>query len=216
MRVRVGVAMVTKTKIRRFFAAIHDSAVSIRNAIFGFVLTFFEKVNRKVRSTLPLWRMQEETSEHVKMLAKVFKYVILPASLFYVCSDFVFLRENAVDSMFWGILLFLYSNFLPDLPSAFRRGPKNKDLPWYKKYFLLLFAPLFVWALLCGMRIKWSTVETFHNFKSVTIFGIFLFAVGFFAFGDFPIDVGDMTESISLALYGLAGYLAHLKVDKIW
>jgi hypothetical protein len=40
--------------------------------------------------------------------------------------------------------------------------------------------------------------------------------VGFFAFVKFPIDVGSITEILSLPLYGVVGYLTHLKVDKIW
>jgi len=188
--------------------------IGARNVIFAFVLTFFENVNENVRSKLPFFRMQEETLEHVNMLAKVFKYVILPASLVYVCTDFVFFRENALDSMLWGILVFCYSNFVPDLPSVFRNG-KNEELPWYKKYSLLLFAPLFIWMLFSGIRIGWKTAESFHNFRSLTIFGAFLLFLGVLAFGDFPVDLGDMTEILSLPLYGLTGYLSHLKVDKI-
>jgi hypothetical protein len=201
-----------------FFKGIQSLLTGVRNAIFGFVLTFFSSVNRRVRSALPFWRMEEETSEHVRMLVKVFKYAVFPASLFYVCADFIFFHENALDSMLWGILVFSYSSFLPDLPSIFRSSKddgKNGDLPWYKKYSLLLFAPLFIWMIFSGMRIGWKTKENFHDIKSFTIFGIFLFLLGFLAFGGFPIYVGDMMEVLSLPLYGLIGYLSHLKVDKI-
>jgi hypothetical protein len=40
--------------------------------------------------------------------------------------------------------------------------------------------------------------------------------LGFFAFVKFPINVGSITEILSLPLYGVVGYLTHLKVDKIW
>lgn len=187
--------------------------------MFGFVLAFFESVNRKIRSRISFWHMEEETIEHVNMLAKVFKYVILPASIFYVCADFYFFGENSLDSMFWGILIFFYGNFLPDLPSIYRRKEKvaiNRDLPWYKKYALLLLAPLFIWLLFSGIRLTWKTTETFHNLKSLATFGVFLLLLGFFAFGQFPIGIGGLTEIFSLPFYGLIGYLSHLKVDKIW
>jgi len=163
--------------------------------------------------------MEDETSEHVHFLIKVFKWIVLPASLFYVCADFYFFRENALDSMLWGMLIFAYSNFLPDLLSIYRRKKNNaraEDLPWYKKYALLFFAPLLTWVLFSGIRLRWRTEETFHNFKSLTIYGAFLSLLSFFAFVKFPIEIGNIIEILSLPLYGVIGYLTHLKVDKIW
>jgi len=188
-------------------------------ALYGFVLNFFKSINRKIRSKIRVWYMKKETSEHFHLLVKVFKWVVLPASLLYVCADFFFFGENALDSMFWGILIFFYSNFLPDMPSVYRRKKNNRrveDLPWYKKYALLLFAPLFIWLLFSGIHFRWKTTETFHNFKSLTIYGTFLFLWGFFAFGVLPISIGHITEILSLPFYGMIGYLTHLKVDRIW
>jgi len=188
--------------------------------IFGFVFHYFKGVNRKVRLNIADWYMKSETLAHVNSLIKVFKWVVLPASLFYVCADFYFFAQNALDSMFLGVLIFFYSNFLPDLPSIFRRKSHHdvrdtisEDLPWYKKYALLLFAPLFIGAFFCGIRLGWKTTETFHNFKSLIIWIVFLFILSFFAFGAFPISVGDITEILSVPFYGLIGYLTHLKVD---
>jgi hypothetical protein len=163
--------------------------------------------------------MEEETAEHVHLMVKVFKWAILPLSLLYVFADFYFFGENAFDSMLWGVLVFFYSNFLPDLPSIYRRkksNVENKDLPWYKKYALLLFAPLLIWFLFSGIQTQWKTTATFHDLKSLTVYGTFLLVMGFFAFVQFPIDVGNITEILSLPLYGAVGYLTHLKVDKIW
>ncbi len=191
----------------------------LRDALYGFVLSFFESINRAVRSKLALRYMENETSMHIYLLIEVLKWIVLPASFIYVCADFYFFKENALDSMFWGILIFIYSNFLPDLPTIYREQKNNEiteDLPWYKKYALLLFAPLFIWVLFSGTRLKWKTTETFHNFKSLAIYGAFLLLWGFFAFGSFPISIGDMTKILSLPLYGMIGYLTHLKADKIW
>jgi len=191
----------------------------IYDTLFGFVLHYFKNVNRKARSKIADWFMKCETLQHVDSLIKVFKWVVLPASLFYVCADFCFLGENALDSMFLGILIFFYSNFLPDLPSIFRakihHDVRNTTggLPRYKKYALLLFAPLFIGAFFCRIRLRWKTTETFHNFKSLMIYGAFLFILSFFAFGDLPISIADITEIISVPSYGFIGYLTHLKVD---
>ncbi len=189
-------------------------------SLFGFVLNFFMRVNRKIGSKIAFWSMKGETLQHVDLMIKVFKWVVLPVSLFYVCSEFYFFGQNALDSMFLGMLIFVYSNFLPDLPTVFRRkkiytdiGVATKDLPWHKKYALLLFAPLFIGAFFAGIPLRWKTTETFHNFKSLMIYGAFLFTLGTFALGDYPISIGDVTEIFSLPFYGLIGYLTHLKVD---
>lgn len=200
------------SRIKSFLNAVY-------NALFGFVLHSFKSINRKIRSKLPSWRMEEETLEHVRSSVIMFKWIILPASLLYVLLEFYFFGENALDSMLWGVLVFFYSNFLPDLPSIYRKKAKNEkaeDLPWYKKYAILLFAPLLVWVLFSGVRLSWRTIETYHNFKSLTVYGAFLFLVGFFAFVKFPIEVGNITKIVFFPFYGVTGYLTHLKVDKIW
>lgn len=70
--------------------------------------------------------------------------------------------------------------------------------------------------IVLGIRLNWRTAETFHNFKSLIVYGVFLLAVGFFAFIKLPIQVGNVIEILVFPVYGLVGYLTHLKVDKIW
>lgn len=208
------------SKLRKLVKMVHNVLVGLYKVLFGFVLHTFKSINRKVRSKLPVWRMEEETLEHIHFLIKVFKWIVLPASLLYVFVDFYFFGENALDSTLWGILIFFYSNFLPDLPSIYRqerrKNEKTKDLPWYKKYALLLFAPLLIWFLFSGIQLRWKTTQTFHDFKSLTIYGVFLFILGFFAFVQFPICIGTITKIVSMPIYGVIGYLTHLKADKIW
>lgn len=190
----------------------------MQNALFIFVLNLFENLNRKIQSRLPFWRMREETSEHVRMLIEVFEFVVLPVSIIYILAEVFLLKENAFDSTLWGILVFFYSNFLPDLTCIFRRDidkEKTKDLSGYKKYALLLFTPLFICILFSNVQFVWKTAEDFHNFKSLTIYGGFLTLLGFLVFGGFPVSVGQMTEMLAFPVYGIIGYLTHLKVDKI-
>lgn len=168
-------------------------------------------MNKQIRSGFPLFRMKEETSEHLHMLFSVLGYVIFPASICYVFIGGL-LGENTLDSAVWGVLIFIYGNFLPDLPSAFRKKKgeaKTATLSLYKKYALLLFAPIFIWLLFTDITVAWKTTETFHNFKSLIIFEGFLALLGFVAFG-------GLLEPLMFSFYGAIGYLAHLKVDKIW
>jgi len=216
----IGEAIASKeSKAKRASKALRNMLAGLYKALFGFVLHSFRSINRKVKSKLPVLRMEEETLEHVHSSIKVFKWIVLPASLLYAFTIFYFFAENALGSVLWGIMVFFYSNFLPDLPSIYRKKKNEEateDLPWYKKYALLLLAPLLIWILFSGIRLRWKTKETFHDFKSLTIYGVFLLVVGFFAFVKFPISMGNMLEILSIPIYGITGYLTHLKVDKIW
>ncbi len=208
--------MALSSKLNRIFEAIQNALAGLHKALFNLVLTFFEELNTRIRSKLSLSYMVVETREHVGSLVKVSKYVVLPASLVYVVSAF-FLGEIALDSMLFGVLVFVYSNFLPDLPSIFERKKQKddaRDLPWYKKYALLLFAPLFIWAFFSGMRCGWRTFETFHNVRSLAVYTSFLLLFGI-AFMHPPLTTVDLAETLSVPLYGLTGYLTHLKVDRI-
>ena len=206
------------SKLRKLFVAVRYVLMGLHNALFVFILNFFENINKKIRSRLPFWRLEEETSEHVHMAVEVFELIVLPFSIVYLFWDLFFLKENAFDSMLWGILIFFYSNFLPDITSIFwRKKEKRKfrDLAWYKKYAILLFAPLLVLLLFSNVHLGWKTTENFHNFKSLTIYGGFLLLWGFVVFGGFPVSLGQMTEMLVLPFYGAIGYLTHLRVDKI-
>ncbi len=196
---------------------------SLYEDLYGLVLGYFTRVNRKVRAKIAFWFMKAETFEHVHLLTKVFKWVVLPSSILYVCAMFYFFGQNALDSMFVGILLFFYSNFLPDLPAIFRRKVHRdvrdtfyENLPWYKTYALLLFAPFFIALLFCGAEPNWSTTETFHNFKSLAIYGVFLFMLSLLVLAAFPISIGGITEVFFVPIYALLGYLTHLKVDLVF
>ena len=170
---------------------------SLYESLYGLVLGYFTRVNRKVRAKIGFWFMKIETFEHVHLLTKVFKWIVLPLSILYVCAEFYFFGQNALDTMLVGVMLFLYSNFVPDLPAIFRRRVYrderdnfHKNLPWYKTYALLLFAPFFIILLFCGIAVKWRTTETFHNFKSLAIYGGFLFVASFLVLSAFPISIG--------------------------
>jgi hypothetical protein len=136
---------------------------------------------------------------------------------------FIFLGLNALDSILLANLMFFYSNFVPDLPAIFRRKVYRdisdsyyEELPKYKSYALLLLAPVFIILLFCGKKIKWKTTETFHNFKSLAIYGTFLFILGLLVLVAFPISIGRTIEVLWVPFFALLGYLTHLKVDQIF
>jgi hypothetical protein len=196
---------------------------SLYENLYGIVLGYFKRVNRKVRAKISLWFMKIETFEHVHLLTKVFKWIVLPSSVLYGCAMLIFFGQNALDSILLANLLFFYSNFVPDLPAIFRRkvyrderDAFHEELPLYKTYALLLFAPLFIALLFCGKNIKWRTTETFHNFKSLAVYGAFLFLLCFLVLITFQVSLGGIIEVLCIPLFGLLGYLTHLKVDMLF
>ncbi len=206
-----------KLKIRWF---LKDTFRLMYNALYSVILGFFRSLNRKARVKIADWFMRCETLEHVDYLLRVFKWVVFPVSLLYVGVNLLVLKQNVLDSLFVGILIFFYSNFLPDLPSVFRRkvyydvrDTMYEPLPWYKKCFILLFVPMLIVAFWCGIRLNWKTTETFHNLKSLVVYSLFLWVVSLLAFGGLSISIGDIPEIISIPFYGSLGYLSHLKVD---
>jgi hypothetical protein len=201
----------------------HSVSRSLYEDLYGLVLGYFKRVNRKVKAKISLWFMKLETFEHVHLLTKVFKWIVLPLSVIYGCAMFIFFGQNALNSILLANLLFFYSNFLPDLPAIFRRklyrderDTFHEDLPRYKTYALLLFAPLFISLLFCGKKIKWRTTETFHNFKSLAIYGAFLFTLGSLVLVVFQVSLGGIIKVLWVSLFGLLGYLTHLKVDHVF
>lgn len=196
---------------------------SLYEDLYRLILGYFNRVNRKVRAKIPLWFMKLETFEHVHLLTKVFKWIVLPSSVLYGCAMFIFFGQNALDSILLANLLFFYSNFLPDLPAIFRRklyrderDTFHEDLPTYKAYALLLFAPFFIVLLFCGKKTEWRTPETFHNFKSLIVYGAFLFTLGFLVLTVFRVSLGGIIAALFVPLFGLLGYLTHLKVDHLF
>lgn len=207
------------SQVQLFFKTLHRMFLCLHGVLFGLTLQFFKNSNAIVKSKLTVWYMEKETSEHFHLLIKVLNWIIVPLSLFYVFLALFVLGVNPIDSVLGGLLLFVYSNFLPDLPALFCKQKTIEQcspLPWYKTYSLLVFAPLFVWLTFSKVPIKWKTTESFHNFKSLVIYTLFLALGGLLVFGDVPLSLGDVAESLFLSLYGLIGYLTHLKVDNVW
>jgi len=66
------------SKIKKLFKTIYNMLAVLDIALHNAVLGFFKSLNRTVNSRLRVWYMKKETVEHLRMLSKVFKFVILP------------------------------------------------------------------------------------------------------------------------------------------
>ena len=196
---------------------------SLYEELYRMVLAYFTRVNHRVRAKISLWFMKIETFEHVHLLTKVFKWIVLPSSVLYGLALFIFFGHNALASILLANLLFFYSNFVPDLPAVFRRKvykdereTLHEKLPVYKTYALLLFAPLFIALLFCGQYITWRTTETFHNFKSFFVYSMFLFLLCFLVLVIFQFPLVGAIEVLWIPVFGMLSYLTHMKVDMLF
>jgi hypothetical protein len=188
-----------------------------RLSLENFVQWFFRALSRKAHLKITFRKIRGETAEHVDHLSSALKKLVLPLSVCYLCLGF-FLGNNVIDSLVFSILVFVYSHFLPDLLSPFRiknRKEKDEDRPWFKKYALLLLAPLFIFLLWGDGIPALRTTEHFHNARSLGVYSIFLLLLGLVFYGNLPLSLGRILEVFSLAIFGSVGYLTHLKVDKV-
>ena len=197
---------------------------SLYKKIYSMVLGYFSRVNHKINIKIPLWFMKIETFEHVNLLTKVFTRTVLLLGIIYSATIFVFFGRFPLGSLLLGMLMFFYSNFVPDLPAIFRikkSCPKERDFlndkfSKIKSYALLLFIPMFIFLIFCGKKTKWKTSETYHNFKSLAIYGTFITILGVFILIVFQNSTVAIIEVIWVLLLSLLGYLTHLKVDDVF
>lgn len=140
-----------------------------------------ELVAKRIPSYVNFKKIEEEIKEHFNFLKWAFKRIILPIAIFYFIAGIIFFKMNVLGSLVIALLVFLYSNFLPDIDFLMKETKDKKlESKWYEKYSLLFFAPVVMYYILDGRKKPIYIIKGkfFHNIKTVTIYGIFLFAVG--------------------------------------
>ncbi len=152
---------------------------------------------------------EKELKEHFNFIDWAFKRIILPILIFYIGASLI-LKTNIFGPIFTFLIIFLYSNFLPDIDFLIRKTSNKKtESLWYDRYFFLFFAPIVIYYIIGG-RAKplYSTKErSFHNLKTAFIYGIFLFILG-------TIFWQETHTRITLPILGMLGFILHLAVDK--
>ena len=154
-------------------------------------------------------KMEDEIKEHFNFINWMFKRILLPLIVFYVVIGLI-LNTNVLGSLFISLLVFVYSNFLPDTDFLIKKTRnKSKDSLWYEKYSLLFFAPVIMYYIIAGRARPLYSIEDrcFHNFRTVVVYGIFLFIVG-------SIFWTDALKRLMLPAFGMLGFVFHLMVDK--
>ena len=153
-------------------------------------------------------KVNEEFIEHFSFVQWTLKRIILPVAVFYIIMGVIF-KVNIFGVLLTSILIFFYSNFLPDIDILFKKTKrKYLDSPWYEKCAVLFFAPVIFYDILMGRQRQLYSLNSrpFHNFKSVVIYGLFLFVVA-------SVFWPDLLRRSVFTLFGMLGYIIHLAVD---
>lgn len=154
-------------------------------------------------------KVEGEIKEHFGFARWAFKRIILPLAVFYLLAS-LFLQVRIFAPLFISLLIFLYSNFLPDVGYLVKKtNDKRKEWKWQEKYTLLFFAPVVIYYVIAG-RAKplYSTTDRpLHNFKAAFIYGAFLFVAGMLLWD-------ELLKATMLAIFGFLGFSIHLVVDK--
>lgn len=167
-----------------------------------------EIIAKAIPSYVEFKKMEDEIKEHFNFIKWMFKRIVLPLILFYVVLGLL-LDMNIFGSLFISMIIFLYSNFLPDIDFLIKKTKDEKeDSLWYEKYLLLFFAPIIMYYIIAGRaRPLYSIKERcFHNFNSAVIWGIFLFIVG-------SIFWSETLNRVMFPIFGVTGFVFHLLVD---
>lgn len=173
-----------------------------------------------------------EVLEHFEIIKFIIKRFFLPFAVIYIIAGFV-LGIHVLGSLFLGLIIFLYSNFLPDMDSVFKKlniseGSKlykgyvkiskkgrmlirKDETKWYEKYAVLFFAPLFIYYILFqkAKHLYTTQEKPFHNIRSLFAYSSFLLLLGIILYS-------NILEQISISVFGGVGYYTHLFIDNVF
>lgn len=169
-----------------------------------------ELIYSKLPPAAHFTKVHDEVKEHYFLIALTWKRVILPLVVFYVVMSFVF-DTYIAGSLFLSLLIFIYGNFIPDSDIFIKTTGEEKESLWYEKYFILCFAPVFLYYILKGEASPVYSREQrpFHNLRAVFIWTVFLYIIGSLFWPDI------LLKRIMFAVFGSAGFLFHLSVDGV-
>ncbi|MFA6064211.1 MAG: hypothetical protein WCW44_02325 [archaeon] len=150
----------------------------------------------------------DEIKEHFGLLKWSLKRVLFPIAIFYILVGFV-LQEHVLGSLALALLVFLYTNFLPDLDAFFSQDKRDSiKANWTLRRLSLYFTPAVIYYVLSKKTrpIYLGSSKPFHNTNSLIEITIFLFLAGL-------VLHFSLLKAVFLALFGLTGYATHLFVD---
>jgi len=173
------------------------------------VRSFFSEMSKCLPNFATFEKVLEEFVEHKEFALWVFVRVVVPVIVLHLVINFLIFEKFKLSPTIFGIAIFFYATFLIDLDSFFNQKKGSKKATTTQKILILLFAPAAIYYLL-SKRIKpiYIPPKFFHRKKSMAIFTLFAFLLGYLLFFNLP-------DAFFFALFAFIGYLTHLVADKI-
>ena len=156
-------------------------------------------------------KVEDELREHYNLIIWAWKSFLLPLIILYFVLGIIF-HNHILGSLFLSLLVFFYSNFIPDADILVSRPQKNeKESMWYELYFLLCFAPIFLYYVMKGRANPLYSIKPrpFHHLVVIFVWGFFLLIISSLFWPD------DMLNKMMFPIFGMAGFSFHLMVDGI-
>ena len=177
----------------------------------GFDELFGRTIGRFLSGKASPEKLLSEIFEHSRALLWALKMVFLPLAVFYFVLG-LFLNEYVVGSIFLSLIIFLYSNFLPDtdtfVSADFLKSAASKPVKKFEKYKLLIIAPVYIYYVLSEkiVPVKFNEIKPFHNLRCLIAWSIFLLFIGI-------ILHASLFKAFFIMLFAASGYFTHLFID---
>lgn len=165
-------------------------------------------IYKKLPPVAKFKKVNKELIEHFNLAKWSLKRILLPIIIFYIIFSLL-LNINVFGALLTSLLIFFYSNFLPDVDILFEKTKKQSlDSPWYEKYAVLFFAPVILYDVLLGRQRKLYSLKErpFHSLETLGVYAVFLFVVASVFWPDVP-------RKLLFVLSGILGYSTHLLTD---
>jgi hypothetical protein len=88
-------------RAKKAFESTHNAPDGSYEALYGFVRHSFKSMNRRIKSKFPVYRTNEETTEHVQQANRVFGWLVLPLSISCIMGSQIVLGQNVIWPTAW-------------------------------------------------------------------------------------------------------------------
>lgn len=171
--------------------------------------SFFSEMTSHLPKFATFEKVLGEFLEHKDFAFWVFIRIIIPIIVFHLVVNILIFERFWLSSSIFGVVIFFYATFLVDLDSFFNKKKGSKEATRAQKILILLLTPAVIYYML-SKKIKPLHVpdKFFHKPKSMLVFVLFAFLLGYLIFLNFP-------DALFFALFGFIGYFTHLFADGI-
>ncbi len=177
----------------------------------GFDYLFGRTIGKFLSGKANPEKLLSEIFEHSHAVLWALKMVFIPLAIFYFVLG-LFLNEYVLGSIFLSLIIFLYSNFLPDtdtfISADFLKNAASRPIRKFERYKILIIAPIYIYYVLSEKIVptKFNEIKPFHNLRCLVVWSIFLLFIGVMLYA-------SLFTAFFIMLFAASGYFIHLFID---